>query len=101
MRFYFLALKKNNMKKVAQSILAMIVALYCALALPVMSGCSSEEFKDGYQFGDLTHLTEREITVLEKHRETYCNEYNSNIMRQAALAAIRTQVPLIPENGIC
>ncbi|MGJ0489612.1 hypothetical protein [Methylobacter sp.] len=78
----------------------LVLIVMASLALPLV-GCAPEEFNDGYQFGDITHMTGRELVKLEQARKDYCNSYSDALIRRAALAYIRTQYPLMPENGIC
>lgn len=67
----------------------------------VMAGCKPEELDDGYQIGDISHLTIREIGRLEQARKEYCDANADVVVRKAALAYIRVKFPVIPENGIC
>jgi hypothetical protein len=67
----------------------------------LMAGCKPEELKDGYQVGDISHLTIRELGQLEQARKEYCAANSDVITRRAALALIRMKLPVVPENGIC
>jgi hypothetical protein len=86
-------------KKKEVSMKLILIAL--SLMAMLMAGCKPEELNDGYQVGDLSHLTIREISQLEQARKEYCDANADAIIRKAALAYIRVKFPVIPENGIC
>lgn len=73
------------------------------LCIPLLyAGCSSApEMADGYQFGDLTHMTARQLWALEKARREYCDKTKDSALRQLALVFIRSELPEMPEDGIC
>lgn len=70
-------------------------------ALMVLIGCQTTEFADGYQAGDITRFTGRQVLELEAARHDYCTQAADSAIRQAALDFIRMKAPEIPENGIC
>jgi hypothetical protein len=78
-------------------LVSMVIAL---LALP-LAGCAPQELDDGYQFGDITRMSGRELAELEEARQAYCQNHKDSPLRKAALDYIRIQHPEIPENGIC
>lgn len=71
-----------------------------AVSLPLIA-CNSEELNDGYQFGDIAHLTNRELAELKQARDDYCDKTQDSVLRYAALKVVRLYFPLLPENGIC
>lgn len=73
------------------------------LFVSLFTACSNPpaEFADGYQFGDITRFSARELMNLENARATYCSETSSSALKQLAIAAIRTQLPAYPAAGIC
>lgn len=84
------------MKKHISSIILMATAL-------LIAGCSSPpaEFADGYQFGDITRFTARELMNIESARETYCDQTSSSASKRLAIMAIQTQLPAYPVDGVC
>lgn len=72
------------------------------MAIPLLfTACSSAEFADGYQFGDITRFTARELMDLEAAREAYCDQTSSSAIKHLAITAIRTQLPEYPPDGVC
>lgn len=81
--------------------LKLIALIALSLMAFLMAGCKPEELDDGYQVGDISHFTVREIGRLEQARTEYCDANADAVVRKAALAYIRVKFPVIPENGIC
>jgi hypothetical protein len=77
----------------------MIIALI--LTAIMLSGCAVPEMEDGYQFGDISHLADRELISLLDAIHTYCDKNRDSVARKTALAIIRVYYPLVPANGIC
>ncbi len=71
------------------------------LTLLLLSGCAGGYFDDGYQFGDVTKSASASLLALQQAIDQYCSANANSPLRQAALALIRQQYPLVPENGIC
>lgn len=78
------------MKKLA------IILLFIALL-----GCTSPELDDGYQFGDFSTMSARELSSLLGAIDTYCDKVSDSGARKLALQVIRLSYPLVPANGIC
>lgn len=70
------------------------------LSVVMLTGCF-EEFADGYQFGDVSALTARELKDLKQASDTYCDKNADSLLRKTALTLIKAQFPLVPANGIC
>jgi len=70
------------------------------LLMFALAGCL-DEFKDGYQFGDITRFTARQITELSQARDDYCAVTSTSTIKKAALLVIRAQLPGYPVKGIC
>lgn len=81
-----------------------ITSALALLFIPILlMACSSPpaEFADGYQFGDITRFTARELTNLEAAREAYCDQTSSSAIKRLAITAIQTQLPAYPADGVC
>lgn len=65
------------------------------------TACTTPELADGYQFGDLSKLTAREISKLHDARVAYCDSTSSSTLKRLAIAVIQTRLPGYPEHGIC
>lgn len=78
-----------------------ILAVPLLIAALALAGCPFEEFDDGYQPGDISHMTVRELVQLEAYRQKYCDATENVTIRDAALTAIRAKFPFVPEDGIC
>ena len=73
-----------------------------AMAITLMlTACNFDELEDGYQFGDVSHLSARKLADLKQARDDYCTNTDGSLLRKAALVTLRLEFPLIPENGIC
>lgn len=79
---------------------ALLIAGLLAL-LMTMAACQTAEFSDGYQFGDITRFTARELLQLQAARDDYCSKTADSALKQLAITAIQTQLPAYPESGIC
>lgn len=66
-----------------------------------LAGCTTPELADGYQFGDLSKLTARELAKLHDARVAYCDATSTFALKRLAIVIIQTQLPGYPENGIC
>lgn len=76
----------------------LMLAFLPALAL---SACTFDELNDGYQFGDVAKMTEREFGDFLEHRKAYCDVAQSSAIRNAALRLLQLKYPWIPAEGIC
>ena len=77
-----------------------ILIPFLALIFITLSGCF-EELKDGYQLGDITNMTVKELKKLGQARVDYCAKTSDSFTKQAALLVIRAQLPAYPEDGVC
>jgi hypothetical protein len=78
------------------------IGLFSAvLAIGGPTACTSPELADGYQFGDLSRLTARQLSKLHDARVAYCDETSSWPLKRLAIAIIQTHLPGYPEQGIC
>lgn len=79
--------------------------IYLIFIIAVLSfgvGCTTTpEFKDGYQFGDISRVKQRELAALEQVRRDYCDLAQTSILRSVALTYLRAKQPAIPKDGIC
>ena len=70
-----------------------------------IAGCIEPEWNDGYQFGDISKITWRDIDRLITAREKACGFIGDSVIRQEldkiAVLAIRAYVPAYPEEGVC
>lgn len=73
--------------------------------LLMAASCNEPEFADGYQFGDVSRVTMRDVNRLIEVRNRACNYIGESGTRQVldkiAIAAIRVYAPAYPADGIC
>ncbi len=69
----------------------------------VLTACFDQikQVNDGYQFGDISRMTVKELGILKQAHHDYCDKNNDSTIRSVALALLRTELPMIPPNGIC
>lgn len=78
------------------------ISFVILLSVPLLLfACSFDELDDGYQVGDASRLTARELKELYVSVHQYCDKASSSTVRTAALTIIRLYYPQVPANGIC
>ena len=80
--------------------------IFLLLFAMVLTGAScGPELDDGYQFGDLTRMTIRDINRVIEARDKYCAytgaDSKRRFLRKAAVLAIRAYAPGYPQEGVC
>jgi hypothetical protein len=73
--------------------------------MAIAASCNNPELEDGYQLGDISRITMRDINRIIEDRERACNYIGSDAIKRtldrAAILAIQHYVPMYPDDGLC
>ncbi len=77
-----------------------LIAFLIMACLFLLTACFEEQ-DDGYQFGDISRMTKRELAKLHQASINYCAATSNSLTKKAALLVIQAKLPGYPDDGIC